>query len=82
MSAAACVKLLQTNLCEAADLLGVVTELTDDDGRQRHFLAFERVVANRALLGVGHAQGFELVEEPFGHVLDILDVATHQLMPN
>ena len=64
----------------AADLFGVIAELTNDHRRKGHLLALQSVVADRALLGIGDAERLELVQEPFGHIFDIFDVAASELI--
>ena len=61
-----------------ADLLRVIPELTDDDGRQVDLLALELMSADRSLLGF-HAEGSELLEKPFRHSFDVFEVSDIQM---
>jgi hypothetical protein len=53
---------------------GVVADLADHDGRKSDLSLANDVGANGALLSLD-AKRSELLEEPVGHALDILDVA-------
>ena len=56
-------------------LLGVLADLSDDDGWEINLFPVQLVSTDGTLLDKEGAQRLELLYKELGHVLDILDIA-------